>query len=1179
MDTTTSGPSFEIFLLGQPRFVFEGQPFRFSAPPKTLQLFAHLMLYRAAPAPREKLAFTLWEDETEEDARANLRRHLHHLSRALPAASNGLAWVIADAETVRWNPQAPARLDVAEFERLAGRAETHAEAVELYKGDLLETLYDEWLFPERDRLRNLYVAVLGELLLQCRGARDYGRAAIYAQRILANDPWREDTVRQLMAVRYESGDRAGSLDVYRQFEHRLREEMSVEPMPETIALRDIVFRNEPVPAAAIAPIAATPANAPLLPFVGRDAEMDQLRGVWSRAARGHGSVVLIGGEAGIGKSRLASEFAMLAETQGARVMTGLTAFPESAPYQALVDAFRTAAPLLASLQVQPIWLGVLAQAVPDLKVRLLQLPTPPKVAPERERVRLFEAFSTCLAALAKPRPLVLLLEDLHWAGEASIAALQFLGNRVTALPILIVATYRDEEAPRGHPLRRARRELAEAGALSTVSPRHLRRDAVEELMRRIPAIAHTGADFADALLKQSSGNPLFLNEVIRGVVEGADSGVAPPSASAQHAIATRVSRLSDASRELAEVAAIAGVGFDVDVLSDATGWPEAEIVDAVSDLIDRHIVRESGGRSGFAYAFTHQLIQGTIYASVPPDVRTRRHRRIAKILAESYPNRSGKLSAEVARHYDLGNEPELAAAASLAAATQALEVYARDDAARFLERCLTLAKNPDTRRSALLMRASIRGRRGDRAGQREDVKELTAMAAGSQDLGFKCAVLQSRITLARALGERDSESALVDEYVALAKESGNPRLRAESLIEYAAYATLTGSHGAAHEAAEGALALYSELGDATGQIEARCRLVEIVSEGGAFEMASAILADVRSSSAATRNPGMVARAIVSATHAAISEQRYVECRALALEARELFRSIGDREGEADLVARQGSAAARLSLHDEAKRCYDEALEIYDSIGKRLGYAAVLANSGIHSVRLGRLDDAERDLALGAEQFAALKDIRGVTACKLNLSFVRLVRGDPASAKAHAVEALDLARSIPHAGYEAAALGNLGAAERDLGALESAIQHMKAGLELRGRVSGSPDFADDLSHLVLAHLVAGNAAEVRPLAGALETSLEKLSPDIFMPEFAVWVAAQSFRALGDAKRARAFLTRAHEIVATRLAAIADPAHQANLLKLRVNREIQSAYERDEWPPLPRAFTVAAGSKAR
>src|SRR5579863_9197297 len=265
-------PALRIHLFGHPRFVLGAEPFKFGAPPKTLPLLAYLVIHRHAAISREKLAFTLWEDDTEEDARANLRRHLHHLQRALPAVDPSTPWVLSDGDTLQWNPDSPSWIDVCEFDRLVSSDGTRETAVAVYGGELLDTLYDEWIFPHRDRLRNEYLSALSDLLVEARGERNSAKATAYAQAILSNDPWREDTVRALMAVRYESGDRAGALSVYDQFDRRLRDEMNADPMPETTALRDAIRRNEELPAGGSLKLRSDAPDAeggPLLPFVGR----------------------------------------------------------------------------------------------------------------------------------------------------------------------------------------------------------------------------------------------------------------------------------------------------------------------------------------------------------------------------------------------------------------------------------------------------------------------------------------------------------------------------------------------------------------------------------------------------------------------------------------------------------------------------------------------------------------------------------------------------------------------------------------------------------------------------------------------------------------------------------------------------------------------------------------------
>ncbi|HXW76930.1 MAG TPA: tetratricopeptide repeat protein, partial [Candidatus Eremiobacteraceae bacterium] len=300
----------------------------------------------------------------------------------------------------------------------------------------------------------------------------------------------------------------------------------------------------------------------------------------------------------------------------------------------------------------------------------------------------------------------------------------------------------------------------------------------------------------------------------------------------------------------------------------------------------------------------------------------------------------------------------------------------------------------------------------------------------------------------------------------------------------------------------------------------------------------------------------IGRAMTSATHAAIVEQRYAACRTLAIAARDLYRVIGDRESEADVLVRQASAAARLSMLAESRQCYEEAVSIYRSIGKRLGIAAVLVNSGIQDVRVGRLAEAERSLREAATEFAALKDLRGETACALNLSFVSLLRGDGEAAKASALQAVRLARSVPHAGYEAAALANLGSAERELGDLSAAAQHMKEGLAVRARIGESRDYADELAQLMLVQSLAREHDAAREQGEAVWSALESVSDAIFMPHLACAAAAKAFDALGDVERASALWQKAHALMESQASVIPDGAEREMFLSLPAHREIET-----------------------
>lgn len=317
-----------IYLFGPLRVLLDGAPHPFRGLPKTLPLWAYLLLHRKQALKRDRLAFTFWPDASEEGARTNLRRHLHDLRRALPAPPPDAPWLLAEAEAVQWNPDAPYWLDVAEFERLSAAPEDLAAAVALYTEDLLPEIYDDWIFFERERLRNLLFAGLERLIAHYQARGDFKRAIGCAGQILRHDSLREETVRLLMALHHQAGDRNAALQEYRRLERVLRDELGAAPLPETQATYQAIRQGAPLPpihppaAATVAPRPSGNLPAQVTPFIGREAELAELLDLICPESRrsaaaddaispGRGScrLLTITGAGGSGKTRLSIELA------------------------------------------------------------------------------------------------------------------------------------------------------------------------------------------------------------------------------------------------------------------------------------------------------------------------------------------------------------------------------------------------------------------------------------------------------------------------------------------------------------------------------------------------------------------------------------------------------------------------------------------------------------------------------------------------------------------------------------------------------------------------------------------------------------------------------------------------------------------------------------------------------
>lgn len=234
-------PALYVRLLGSPRIVNGADQSETRLPAQTLLLFAVLATRKNEIVDREELAFTLWPDLGESDARAALRRHLHKLQQALPQSPK--PWLVCDAQTISWARSEDVYVDVCEFERLSETPETFSVAAKLYAGDFLPRLDHEWASSVRERLRRRACRVLEHLISHSWTRGEKRTALEYVEQLLVHDPWREDALRDLLTLRFHAGDRAGALAYYRGFCKRLDSELGVEPMPETVQCVEAIARG------------------------------------------------------------------------------------------------------------------------------------------------------------------------------------------------------------------------------------------------------------------------------------------------------------------------------------------------------------------------------------------------------------------------------------------------------------------------------------------------------------------------------------------------------------------------------------------------------------------------------------------------------------------------------------------------------------------------------------------------------------------------------------------------------------------------------------------------------------------------------------------------------------------------------------------------------------------------
>ncbi len=1155
------GPELSVSMLGNFAMAINQRPFVMATPRQTLPLIAYLLLNRGTTFSREFVAYFMWPDDSEESARAKLRANLYDLVRVLPPA--GEPWVLVDGNNVSWNPDARVRLDTEAFEALCADPEGREAGVELYRGELLATLYDEWIFPVRERFRNLYLAMLTELISSARRRREFPRAIGYAQQLLAEDPWREDIVRRLIAIRYESGDRSGALVEFQGFAGRTRAELDIGPMPETIALRDAIARDGPIdpePPARARP-AATISAMRSLPFVGRGSEFELLADAWSRAALGNGSAVFIGGESGIGKSRLALEFAHRAEDLGGRVMFGSTGTPEALPYQSIIEALRSALPLVAALRVRDVWLAGVATLVPELRSHLPALPDLPRIDAVDERPRLFESLFRTLVGLSAPRPLLIVLDDVQWAGEATSAAIEFLVGRVSQMHVLLVLTYRDDELPRLHPLQRLRRDATIAGSARSLSLRPLSVDDVDELMRSLP---NAPAGTAAALRSASDGSPLFLTQFIESDSTNAtDLG----AGTVRTMVVERLDKLSPDARTFAEIAALVGAQFSGEVVRRVAGWDGGSTEDALDELIDRRIVREASGRGLFDYAFAHHVVQQTVAESAEVRRAAARHRRIARALDELYPERAAELAARVARHYDLAGDANTAASRYLAAAHQALSVGAVDEAAASVARGLELSSDAKLRIDLLFVDETVAARRLKDDRRAAVLAELDALTAPAGDEEARRTALLRRAAFAGERKDRQQEATALAELRRLV-EAGGDRIWLGRLAGAEALHFLeTDDIVAAESSAEASLAAFIEGGEHAEEAEARRRLAEIVTLRGDVERAGELFTQARVAGDRADDATLSLRALKGLYQLAFYRGDIQRCCAIAQEQLDLGLRSGDRRFEAEGHVAMAKALDMQRIRRKHARAHlAAATAIFEEVRFPVGLAVSLVVTATHLCWTGELADAracsERAMQIYATHPppARLK-ITGL----LTLAIATLLSGDGARAKPHALEAAESARTNGYRLLEAAALGNLADAEAVAGEYAAAIEHLRQSMAIWSETSSRLPNED--AHIALWSAVLGDLATARTHAFRALEGDAAFRDTSFWPQERFWSIAQALRACGETESAATALERARALTVAALEQIDEGEHEL-FLALPWHRDLIAAAEHNVWPDPPR-----------
>jgi DNA-binding SARP family transcriptional activator len=695
---------------------------------KAKKLFKLLLLAPQRQLLKDRVLELLWPDKSPQTAANNLHRTLFVLRRVLQpdldsATASHYLWFKDDL--LMLNPACIGWVDLEAFERLIqlGQQQAHNfshyhAAIELYRGEFLpEDRYEDWAEERRGSLQASYAALLKLLATLYCERFDYPRAIESLCALLRLDPTDEAVQRDLMRCYVQVGERHKALRLYQQACRVLRDELGIAPSAETVAIYEAILNESRVLTSALPKPVSSLDDAERTPLVGRQSELGQLSRVLEQARQGHGTIICLVGQQGVGKTRLAEELAARARASGVTTLYGTAYEGEGqllyAPY---VGILRQG---LTTQMLEPVRARLgplvkdLARLLPELE-RLAPLPMP-AAAPssrleietgEQERRRLFEAVATTYAVFAQRSPLLVVLDNLHATGESSLQLLHYLARQISGHPILFVTVVEQDKLQRGSRIAFLLNELQRNQLAQRLNLSALGRDAIAQLCVHLTDESMRASTIPDVIFERTEGNPFFARELLLSLLKSGhlarerqgwrllDEGLLIVPSSIQETIGVRLGQLSEPAYRLLSVAAVLGNGFTYESLQAASQLSRSAMLDTFEDLLDEALIEptESG------YRFQHAMIRQAIYHSLSAERREWLHEQVANALERLTPDQHDERATVLAYHYEQAGDYVVALRYLVRASDWAHRVGASREALEHYNRAIEIyQRRPKTR--------------------------------------------------------------------------------------------------------------------------------------------------------------------------------------------------------------------------------------------------------------------------------------------------------------------------------------------------------------------------------------------------------------------------------------------------------------------------------------------------
>ncbi|HEU4319785.1 MAG TPA: AAA family ATPase [Acidimicrobiia bacterium] len=999
-------------------------------------LFAYLVANRQRPISRDLLAGTFWPDLPDSRARRRLSHALWQIQDVVNVG--GVTHLKATSDTLTFNTEASYWLDVEEFDSsfkpdqdMGGDPDPNEPSrlrrcVELYRGDFLAGYFDDWVVAEQEHYRQKYLTALRRLVTSTKAGGDYEEALDLARRLTHHDSLSEDGHREVMRLNFLLGRTTEAIDQYERLRSVLAEELGTEPSAPTQHIYERVLRHRRSrvePAASTAPTAILAGGAGETPFVGRDSERRILVDALEQVLGGNGGVVMVEGEPGIGKTRLAVEMGEDARWRGFEV-TWAHARPGAVrPFGPIIDLLNSLSPLRIEQlteQVDPIWLQSAARLAPVLGGGGETGTKSQQLRPDEESTRMLEALVHILASLGDISPHVVIIDDVQWSDRDTLAVLKQLAVRLAHSQVLLVLAYRSEEARGDAEVWDTLRQLDRSAGLGRAILSPLSVFELEEMIRRSLGTTRLDSGIATRIHRQTGGNILFTLETLltlrdRGLFSAGsdpievlasqiDDGIIPVAPRVRVIIEARMSLLSPEVLGVYEVASIIGDHIDVSLISRVATLDKPELLRAIDELLFRGLlVEDSAGR----FHIAHDQARQVVYESVPAQRRVAIHRAVAQSISELAPE---NIEA-IGHHFREAGEAVQATDYLRAAGLRAIELSAYGTARQHLQaaRETSIAADlPDGERYLILRHLedalNVLGRRSEQA---DVIEEMAELAESIVDV--RGDVERRRASLKAQEGDLSAAVESAVHSVAMERETGGGDMVATALIAEGAIRRWSGKPVDAIRPLEDAVASAKlPKTRARALTELASTLVEVQKVEPALQLLDTAL-EVFDRERDTRGRAEVAGIQGRAYRAGGQSDRAAAAYEMAIE---LCREIGYRHGEGVNLTNLANLTLVVGHVADALERYDRAALIFEQLGNRRGEAMVLVNSahGRHNL-LGSDVRAREDAQRALRMFEEFGDRARAAQCLEILAGVAARAGD----RDHARELLE--ESLTELGVE------------------------------------------------------------------------------------------------------------------------------------------------------------------